>query len=303
MALPRQIKTITAYHRLRGLPKPKHPLISVIRFDGEFQTLGTGTHKFLFDFYMISLKHGMNAKYRYGQTSYDFDEGVMFFIKPGQVFGIEVDGEYQRPSGWMLLIHPDFLWSTHVAKSIRKYEFFDYSINEALFLSEEEEIKMHQIIRDIEQEYHKTIDRFSQRIIISQLETLLNYSDRFYDRQFITRQKSSHQILEKLDTILEDFINKGKLISDGLPTAQSVSDKLNISSNYLRKLLKEYTGKNTRQLIHEKLIEKAKEKLSTTRLSVSEIAYELGFEHPQSFNKLFKAKTNQSPLEFRKSFH
>lgn len=303
MALPQQINSITAYHRLRGLSKPKHPLISVIRFDSEFQPLGTGSHKFLFNFYMISLKHGMNAKYRYGQTSYDFDEGVMFFIKPGQVFGIEVDGEYRRPSGWMLLIHPDFLWGSPIATSIRKYEFFDYSINEALFLSEEEEIKMHQLIRDIEQEYHKTIDRFSQRIIISQLETLLNYSDRFYDRQFITRQKSSHQILEKLDIILEDFIGKGNLINEGLPTAQSVSDKLNISSNYLRKLLKEYRGKNTQQLIHEKLIEKAKEKLSTTRLSVSEIAYELGFEHPQSFNKLFKAKTNQSPLEFRKSFH
>jgi AraC-like DNA-binding protein len=176
-------------------------------------------------------------------------------------------------------------------------------VSEALFLSEKEEETMNEIIQKVQQEYRSNIDRFSQQIIISQIEVLLNYAERFYHRQFITRKKANHKILEGLEKLLTDYFNNEDLTSKGLPTVQFISDQLNVSPVYLRSLLKVLTGQNTQQHIHEKLIEKAKEKLSTTDLSVSEIAYELGFEHPQSFCKLFKTKTNQSPLEFRQSFN
>ena len=159
------------------------------------------------------------------------------------------------------------------------------------------------IIQNIQQEYHSNIDKFSQNIIISQIETLLNYSERFYQRQFITRKITNHQILGKLDELLNNYFNDESIITKGLPTVHDIADKLNVSSSYLTGLLKVLTGQSTQQHIHKKLIEKAKEKLSTTDLSVSEIAYQLGFEHSQSFSKLFKSKTNQSPLEFRTSFN
>jgi AraC-like DNA-binding protein len=203
----------------------------------------------------------------------------------------------------MLLIHPDFIWNTPLAKSIRQYDYFGYTVNEALFLSEKEESAVNNVVNSIKQEYQNTIDKFSQSIIISQIETLLNYSERFYQRQFITRHKSGHQLLEKMESLLENYFSSDHILSEGLPSVKSIAEELNVSTGYLGSLLKSLTGMNTQQHIHEKLIEKAKEKLSTTQLSVSEIAYELGFEHSQSFSKLFKSKTQQTPLEFRSSFN
>ncbi|MDP9957663.1 helix-turn-helix domain-containing protein [Epilithonimonas hungarica] len=300
---PIRIKTISEFHTLRGLPKPKHPLISVINFEDMTQTSEIGRQNLIFDFYMISVKRDMNHKYRYGQQDYDFDEGLMFCMAPNQVLGVIREENGKPPSGWMMMIHPDFLWNTSMANAIKKYEFFDYSVNEALFLSEDEEIKIQQITENIKQEYQMNIDKFSQNIIISQLETLLNYSERFYQRQFITRHKANHQFLEKLEILLNNYFEGKNIIQNGLPSVQYLSGEFNMSPQYMRSLLKSLTGQTTQQLIHEKLIEKAKEKLSTTELSVSEIAYELGFEHSQSFSKLFKAKTDISPLEFRKSFN
>jgi len=190
-----------------------------------------------------------------------------------------------------------------LAKSIKQYEYFDYSVNEALFLSEKEEATLNNIIQNIQQEYHSNIDKFSQNIIISQIETLLSYSERFYQRQFITRKITNHQILNRLENLLTDYFNSNDITIKGLPTVQYIADTLNVSASYLSSLLKVLTGQSTQQHIHDKLIEKAKEKLSTTDLSVSEIAYELGFEHPQSFSKFFKTKTSLSPLEFRHSFN
>nr|AGU09770.1 Helix-turn-helix domain [uncultured organism] len=296
-----RIKTISEFHTLRGLPKPRHPLISVISFDDMEQT-ESGRQNLIFDFYMISVKRDMAHKYRYGQKDYDFDEGVMFCMAPHQVLSITREEKGKNPSGWMLMIHPDFLWNTAMAGAIRKYEFFDYSVHEALFLSADEEIKVLQIIENIKEEYQSNIDRFSQNIIISQLETLLNYSERFYQRQFITRHKASHQLLERLEILLNDYFEADDFLVKGLPSVQFLSEKLNMSPKYMRSVLKTLTGRTTQQHIHEKLIEKAKEKLSTTPLSVSEIAYELGFEHSQSFSKLFKSKAGVSPVEFRKSF-
>jgi len=298
------IRTISEYHEVMGLPKPEHPLISVIDLNNLPTIPGDGPMNMMFDFYSISLKRDFDAKLRYGQQQYDFDEGIMFFISPGQVFGIEVKkGSVLKRSGWMLLIHPDFLWSTSLAKTIKQHEFFDYSVNEALFLSEKEEITIISMMQSIEQEYQSRIDKFSQHIIIAQIELLLRHAERFYHRQFITRQISNHQILARLEEVLSAYFNGNEIINNGLPAVTHIAEALNVSPGYLSSLLKMLTGQNTQQHIHQKLIEKAKEKLSTTTLSVSEIAYELGFEHPQSFSKLFKTKTNFSPLEFRQSFN
>jgi len=256
------------------------------------------------DFYSIALKRTSNTKIKYGQQGYDFDEGVLFFMAPSQVFSIEVDKDViPKHSGWLLLIHPDFLWNTPLAKNIKKYAYFDYAVNEALFLSDKEEAIIYNIIQNIRQEYHSNIDRFSQDVIIAQLDLLFTYAERFYERQFITRKIVNHQVLDRLEKLLSGYFDSNDLAIKGLPTVQFISETLNISPGYLSSLLKVLTGQSTQQHIHNKLIEKAKEKLSTTRLSVSEIAYELGFEHPQSFSKLFKTKTNISPLEFRQSFN
>ncbi|WP_258101072.1 helix-turn-helix domain-containing protein [Marinoscillum pacificum] len=305
MASPQRIKTIAEFHALRGLNSPKHPLISVIELGKQFHRLAPGTHSMIFDFYMISIKRGMNHKYQYGQQEYqyDFNNGVMFFTAPGQILTIQIDQNNEGPEGWLLLVHPDFLWNTILATAIKQYDFFHYSANEALFLSEDEESRIQQLMNNVREEYLTSIDSFSQSIIISQLETILNYSNRFYGRQFITREKVNRELLVRIENLLESYVQSKNLASNGLPAVQQLSADLGISPSYLRRLLKTLTGQSPQQLIHEKLIEKAKEELTTTELSVSEIAYKLGFEQPQSFSRLFKIKTNISPLEFRKSFN
>ncbi|MEQ8583297.1 MAG: helix-turn-helix transcriptional regulator [Marinoscillum sp.] len=297
------IKSISEYHQLANLPKPEHPLVSLVDYSQvNYQTDGDEI-SIVSGHYSIALKRGMNGKFRYGQQPYDFDEGLMSFVSPGQVITVKVHRDpHPHPTGWILLVHPDFLWGTPLATRIKNYEFFGYHIHEALFLSEKEEKSMIGIMENIREEYHANIDQFSQNIIISQIEVLLNYAERFYQRQFITRKISNHEILNKLEAILTRHFSRDNLASIGLPTVQEIADQLNVSPGYLSSLLKVLTGLNTQQHIHEKLIEKAKEKLSTTQLSVSEIAYGLGFEHSQSFSRLFKSKTNLSPLEFRLSF-
>ncbi len=298
---PYKIKTISEYHQFRGLPGPEHPLISVINMEDISKLRDDEPKHLTQNFYSIALKRNFNGKLKYGQQQYDFDKGVMFFISPGQVFSIQSDKILEH-SGWLLLIHPDFFWNTAMARMIKQYEYFGYAVNEALHLSEKEEMILTGIIQQIAHEYHSNIDKFSQHVILAQLELLLTYADRFYHRQFITRKIANHEILTRLEDLLTAHFNDDALIKKGLPTVQYIASALNVSPNYLSGLLKVLTGQNTQQHIHSKLIEKAKEKLSTTDMSVSEIAYELGFEHPQSFSKLFKMKTDLSPLEFRQSF-
>jgi AraC family transcriptional activator of pobA len=300
---PYRFKTISEFHQFRELPKPEHPLISVINLE-ELKHLQHNGVSMVSEFYQISLKKNFHAKIKYGQQDFDFDEGIMFFMSPGQVLRIEVEKDtVLQQSGWMLLVHPDFLWNTPLAKTIKQYEYFDYSVYEALFLSEKEETIIAGIMQSIQQEYHSNIDKFSQTVIIAQLELLLTYSERFHHRQFITRKIANHQMLDRLEDILTGCFSNDALAKNGIPTVQQVAEALNVSPNYLSGLLKTLTGVSTQQHIHNKLIEKAKEELSTTNLSVSEIAYNLGFEHSQSFSKLFKTKTNLSPLEFRQSFN
>lgn len=300
----RRVKTINEYHKTRNLPPPHHPLISVVNF-ADLQVLPEiSTVNWLFDFFSISLKRNICGKIRYGQLQYDFDEGVMSFIAPGQVFGIEAPREpIAERSGYLLLVHPDFLWNTSLAKTIKQYQFFDYAVNEALFLSDKEENIILSILENIRQESHANIDKFSQNIIISQIETLLNYSERFYQRQFITRKVTNHKILDRLEQLLNGYFNSESITGKGLPSVQFITQELNISASYLSGLLKSLTGQSTQQHIQNYVLEKAKEKLSTTELSVSEIAYELGFGHSQSFSKFFKTKTNTSPSAFRQSYN
>jgi AraC-like DNA-binding protein len=296
--------SISEYHNFANLSKPEHPLISLVDYSKVNYPIDTNEIKWIQEFYSIGLKRNVIQKFNYGQQEYDFHEGVLSFVAPNQVLKIEINQNIKtKPSGWLLLIHQDFLWNTQLAKSIKNYEFFGYAVNEALFLSEKEEQSLEQLLKNIQQEYQSNIDKFSESIILSQIELLLNYAKRYYERQFITRKINNHQVLTKLEERLNYYFSNAKIHDLRVPTVTQLANDLNLSSNYLSSLLKVVSGQNTQQHIHNKLIEKAKEKLSTTNLSVSEIAYELGFEYPASFSKLFKNKTQLSPIEFRKSFN
>lgn len=288
---------------MSGLPKPEHPLVSLVDYSLVKYQTDEKEISWVQNFYSIGLKRNIEGKFRYGQQQYDFDEGLMSFVAPGQIVHLTVEASDIRPTGMLLFIHPDFLWNTPLAKKIKQYDFFGYAVNEALFMSDKEELVITELMQNIQREYHTNIDKFSNTIIIAQIELLLSYCERFYERQFITRKKTNHQTLERVEQILEEWFNDENLVEKGLPTAHEIADMVNVSPNYLGSLLKSLTGQSTQHHIHNKLIEKAKEKLSTTDLSVTEIAYQLGFEHSQSFNKLFKSKTNVSPLEFRRSFN
>nr|WP_162900334.1 response regulator transcription factor [Aquimarina sp. AD10] len=299
-----RFKTLSEFHRYSNLPKPQHPLISLVDYSKVNYPTNSNEIKWMQDFYSIGLKRNVNEKFNYGQQKYDFDEGVLAFVAPKQVLTIQIQQNITaNASGWLLLIHPDFLWNTQLAKSIKNYDYFGYSVNEALFLSKKEESIIVELLKNIKREYQSNIDKFSENIIISQIELLLNYAERYYQRQFITRKITNHEILVKLETALNSYFSKKNTLINGFPTVVQIANDLNLSPNYLSNMLKTISGQSTQQHIHNKLIEVAKEKLSTTELSVSEIAFELGFEYPASFSKLFKNKTTVTPIAFRKSFN
>ena len=298
-----KFNSLSDVHQAFGLPKPLHPLVSLIDNTTNRVEVNRPSGSHVLNFYKISYKAKVSGKIKYGQGYYDFDDGGLLFASPNQLIGGNNDTDNGESSLYTLLIHPDFLLSYPLAKKIKQYGFFSYSANEALHLSDDEKATIISIFKIIEKELKSRIDDFSQDVIISQIELLLNYANRFYKRQFITRKALSNGLLGKLEEILDDYFNNEKPLSQGIPTVQYLSELLNISPSYLSDMLRSLTGLNAQQHIHNKLIEKAKEKLYTTSLSVSEIAYELGFEHPQSFSKLFKAKTKVSPLEFRQSFN
>ncbi|GGH63722.1 AraC-like DNA-binding protein [Filimonas zeae] len=297
------LSTIGEAHRFFGLAKPQHPLISInVTSCCQIQTtLPPGPH--VLGFYKISYKRS-SGSVKYGQGHYDFEEGSLLFAAPNQVIGgAGDDSAAQELPGYTLLIHPDFLWNYPLGKKIRQYGFFSYAANEALYLSESERATIVSIFDMIQGELNSRIDDFSQDVVVSQLELLFNYASRFYKRQFITRKVVNNDLLQKLDDLLEVYFNKDVSLNQGLPTVQYLAEHVNLSPGYLSDMLRSLIGQNAQQYIHSKLIQKAKEQLSTTSLTVSEVAYQLGFEHSQSFSKLFKSKTNLSPLEFRKSFN
>lgn len=295
---PYIVNSISELHRLLSLPAPEHPLVTVINLK---DIKPSGKKSLVFNFYSVWLEKNVESKLRYGQNYFDFDEGSMIFLSPGQVIsgGSHESTEY----GWGVVFHPDFIRHYPLAKIIKNYGYFSYAVNEALHLSKKEESMIISTMKNISKEYSSRIDNYSQDVIVSQIELLLNYCNRFYSRQFITRKSINNDLLSKLEILLIEYFNSDTLRESGIPTVQYISEQLNLSPNYLSDMLRSLTGQNTQQHIHNKLIEKAKEILTTTNLSVSEIAYELGFEYPQSFSKLFKAKTNLSPVDFRQAFN
>lgn len=296
---PITISTITELHRFNGVAEPEHPLISVVHYEDLKKPGPDFSQGLIMKFYLIAIKKDVKGKIRYGQNYYDFDEGVLSFIAPGQVcYAEENSGPYK---GSMLIIHPDFFHGFSLAKDIKNFSFFSYAVNEALLLSKKEEEMVEGIFKNIETEYRSNIDSFSQPVMISQIELLLNYANRFYNRQFITRKPANSDLLTMLESVLDKHFNDQS--ATGLPTVKDVAAQLRVSADYLSDMLRAHTGQNTQQHIHNKLIEKAKEMLSASTLTVAEIAYQLGFEHPQSFNKMFKKKMNVSPMEFRQSFN
>lgn len=297
-----KINSVSELHRLIGLPKPLHPLISLIKMDDLEHSNTKEKVNFNLNFYGISLKKNLKGKLKYGQNYYDFDEGVLGMTAPMQVLTVS-GGDNYEVSGWWLVFHNDFIMNYPLGKAIKNFGFFSYAVNEALHLSDKEEKMLALIFKNIEQEYQTSIDQFSQDVMVSQLELLLNYCNRFYNRQFLTRKTASHDLLSRMENLLDDYFNSSKIIEKGLPPVHYFSEQLNVSTNYLSDMLKTITGLSTQQHIHNKIIEQAKVILTTTNLSVSEVSYRLGFEHSQSFNKLFKNKTNVTPLQFRSSFN
>lgn len=298
---PWQVKTVSEQHRILSLPKPHHPLVSVFCFEDMLYDTDVKYRSVVLALYCISIKKNVDHKVKYGQSHYDFDEGVLSFIAPGQV--ISNIPEDHKPSGWCLVFHPDFIRKHPLAAKISNCEFFSYAVNEALHLSGKEEETMITIMQMLRAELEKGIDTYSETVIISYIDLLLSYADRFYNRQFITRKTMNSDLLTKFEELLNSYFSAVPDDQKGLPSVQYFSDQLHLSPNYLSNLLRALTGKSTQQHIQDKLIEKSKELLSTTRLSVAEIAYLFGFEYPQSFNKLFRNKTQYTPLAYRKLFN
>lgn len=298
---PTKISSVSQFHTLFDLPKPLHPMISLV--DNKILAVKAETNNsFLLDFYKISYKYSTNGKMGYGQGYYDFNEGGLMFTSPNQlIFTDNEEGaEYH---GYTLFFHPNFIRNYPLGKNIKKYGFFSYDTNEALHLSDSEKTTILGLLNSIENELHTAIDEMSQDVIVSYIDVLLNYSNRFYKRQFITRKTVSNDLLLKVEDTLNDYFNNAETLKKGLPSVDFLASQINVSSHYLSDMLRNLTGQNAQQHIHSKLIEKSKDFLMTTNLSVAEIAYQLGFEYPQSFSKLFKKKTNLTPLEFKNSLN
>jgi AraC-like DNA-binding protein len=294
------VETVAQQHQLIGLGKPKHPLVSLFRFDQVPKAVLERKVKFMSNLYQITLKKDCPCKVKYGQTAYDFDEGIMSFFAPKQVQLMQ-PGDWLPRSGWSLLIHPDFIRNNPLHQKIKAYGYFGYELNEALILSEEEEKTIETIFRQLETETNLPIDQLSQDITLANIDLLLSYCNRYYTRQFIVRKPVNTSLVRQVESLLTNYFKTAS--EKGLPTPSFLAAQLNLSPKYLSDCLKNQTGQTAQQLIHEKLVEYAKDCLATTDLTVAEIAYQLGFDYPQSFSKLFKSKVNQTPLEYRQSFN
>lgn len=296
--LPRRFESLSDLHRVFGLPQPMHPLVSFINIEQVTLPMKESFDSFISNFYKIAYKSTLCGQAKYGQNYYDFGKGGLIFTAPNQVF----ETPKSPGSGYVFFIHPDFLLTYPLAKKIKQYGFFSYASNEALYLADHEKEIIMSVFSIIDAELKSRIDTFSQDVVISQIELLLNYSNRFYNRQFITHKAVYNDLLQKLEEVLDDYFRESKPLNEGLPTVQYLADQVHLSPSYLSDMLRSLTGQNAQQHIHNKVIADAKEKLTTTEDSITEIAYTLGFEHPQSFSKFFKTKTNSTPLEFRQSF-
>ena len=298
-----QFNTISDLHQFLGLGKPKHPLVSVSRIDQEqFSDKAFTNQRYACGLYTIALKEGGSGSYTYGRNSYDFQEGTMIFMAPGQTMQDVVITEIlpTESGGWMLMFHPDLIRKSELGESIDSYTFFNYEIHEALHLSEDEKASATEIIRKIEKEYSQNLDRHSQDLIVLNIRLLLDYCRRYCDRQFFTRTNLNKDVVSKFEHLLKDYYNSDKPDLLGVPSVAYCGEVLNMSPNYLSDLLKKETGRGAQDHIHSFIIERAKTKLLNSSDSVSDVAYDLGFEYPQHFSKVFKNRTGMSPRDYRK---
>ncbi|MDF2851605.1 MAG: AraC family transcriptional regulator [Sphingobacterium multivorum] len=306
----KRFNTLADVMQASGFPPPQHPLIVLLNGVDKPLEGHAPPKSHVLNYYKIAFKPDAGGELIYGHTKFDFKEGGLFFVAPQQILSA-IETDKQKETGEQsilrpqitLLIDPDFLLHYPLAQKIHQYHFFSYATNEALHLSNKEKETILSLFRNIEEELENRIDEMSHNVIIAQIELLLNYAQRFYNRQFLTRKQNYPSIAERIDQLLEDYFNSDKVLSGGVPTVNYLADQLHMSASYLSDLLRNLTGQNTQQIIHDKMIYRAKNKLSTTTLRISEIAFELGFEQPQSFSRLFKLKTKQSPQQYRAQFN
>ncbi len=296
-------RTLSAYLEYLELPRPEHPMISVFTAmgDGFLPCPKESSPPITNDCYTISFKKIVKGDLTYGRTKYDFTNGVLFFIAPRQVLQWDGTAVFEQ-KGFSINFHEDFLKGTELAQDIKKYGFFSYSANEALHLSPKEEKQIELIIQNIELEYQNNQDSFSKDLIISHLSTLLKYAQRFYERQFINRTELSNNLLEQFKQQLEDSFNSGKLKENGIPSIEQIAEQLSVSQRYLSDTLKKETGKTSTEHLQLYLIDEAKNILLDPQKTVSEVAYELGFEYPPYFSRLFKKKEGISPTDYREKY-
>ncbi|MBW9258030.1 MAG: helix-turn-helix transcriptional regulator [Candidatus Thiodiazotropha sp. (ex. Lucinisca nassula)] len=295
------IETISDIHAALGLDKPKHPLVTVIPIDDRIKNYDYGNATYVLGFYQVSLKAGICGEITYGRNTYDFQEGTMVFTKPGQALSFKASKEdLATEEGWTLLFHPDLIRKSSLGNNIDHYSFFSYEIHEALHLSEDERVSITGLVRKIETEYQQSIDRHTQKLIVSNIELLLDYCTRFYDRQFYVRTNLNQDFVTRFENLLRDYFNSEQPLDLGVPSVKYCGERLNMSPSYLSDLLKKETGRTAQQHIQDTVIDKAKNLLLSTNEQVSQIAYGLGFYYPQHFSKLFKSRTGMSPAEYRR---
>lgn len=294
-----RIKSISELHKMIGYEKPKHPLITIIDYSKIKSNPEYYDVKIVTDFYIISLKSPSPKSMQYGRQYYDFEEGTMMFIAPDQVFSVSEFNDQVKYEGWGIYFHPDLILNTSLGKKIKDFNFFSYAVSEALHLSEDEKNTLYVIVKSIEKEYNGNIDKYSHDLIVTDLEQLLNYSKRFYGRQFITRKELNIDLLSSFENLVTTYFNSEDLAENGLPSVDYFANRLNLSAGYLTDLLKKETGKTTKEHLQFQIIDMAKSRLLNSTDTINEIAYSLGFEYPQYFNRLFKEKTGKTPLEYR----
>lgn len=294
---------MSQFHNILGLPAPEHPLISFIKDKDALSNLNLDDSlydiRFTSDMYSIMYKDKISGSLGYGRNSYDFEEGTLVFASPEQVFTSPKKEELKGKEGWTLIFHPDLLMKSELSNRMDVYTYFSYEVSEALHLSKKEESFIFQVVEQIQEEYSQNIDKHSQQLIISNLELLLNYCMRFYDRQFYTRTNLNSDFVSDFESQLKSYFNSERIGDLGIPSADHFGRKLNMSTNYLSDLLKKETGKGIKEHIDGYIVRKAKNVLLSSSMSISEIAYDLGFDYPQSFTRMFKKKTGLSPNEFR----
>lgn len=295
------LDSISQLHKALAYAPPKHPQITKVNFNEIQVSIEMTNRKFVCGYYVVILKKQTHCELKYGRKNYDFEEGSMLFMKPGQAIEYDdvVGTDFQSFEGWGLFFHPDLIRKSFLAEKMKEYTFFSYESNEALHLSDDEKKIITNIVDGIEKEYQQNIDVYSRDVIISNLELLLSHSKRFYGRQFITRKTQNEDVLSKFENLISEYYSKDLQVEQGIPSVQYFSEKLNLSAPYLTDLLKQETGKNTQEHIHLYVIERAKNRLLNSNNSVSEIAHELGFEYPQYFSRVFKKKVGMSPAEYR----